>query len=133
MVQIHRDLLESAEDNLLTQRERYNVGQATRARVHLANVSLQRARLDLLRSANDYRQSFEMLTALAGVDLPLAPLSTPLEGDLTPVDFQEALCRLVAQSPQLQAARCKLKSDRITIRREAAEPMPDIVVEGGVG
>ena len=133
LVQIHRDLLKSAEDNVLTQRERYNVGQATRAQVHLANVSLQRTRLDLLRSENDYRQSFEVLTALAGVDLPLAPLSTPLEGDLTPVDFQEALCRLLAQSPQLQAARCKLESDRITICRERVEPVPDIVVEGGVG
>jgi outer membrane protein TolC len=55
---------------VLTTRERYNVGQATRAEVHLANVALQRTRLDLLRSENDYRQTFEVLTALVGVDLP---------------------------------------------------------------
>jgi outer membrane protein TolC len=133
LVQIHRELLKSAEDNVLTTREQYNVGQATRAQVHLANVALQRARLDLLRNENDYRQSFEALTALVGVDLPLAPLATSLEGDLTPVDYQDALVRLVSQSPQLQAARSKLESDRITIRRELVEPVPDIVVEAGVG
>jgi len=133
LVQIHRELLKSAEDNVLTQRERYNVGQATRAHVHLANVALQRTRLDLLRSENDYRQSFEALAAVTGVDLRLSPLATSLEGDLTPIDFQEALCRLANQSPQIQAARCKLESDRITIRREIVQPVPDIVVEGGVG
>ena len=133
LVQIHRQLLKSAEDNVLTTREQYNVGQATRAQVHLANVALQRARLDLLRNENDYRQSFEALTALVGVDLPLAPLATPLESDMTPVDYQDALFRLVSQSPQLQAARSKLESDRITIRRELVEPVPDIVVEAGVG
>lgn len=133
LVQIYRDLLKSAEDNVLTTREQYNVGQATLAQVHLANVALQRARLDLLRNENDYRQSFEALTALVGVDLPLAPLATPLERDLTPIDYQDALFRLVSQSPQLQAARSKLESDQITIRRELVEPVPDIVVEAGVG
>lgn len=133
LVQIHRELLKSAEDSVLTAREQFNVGQATRAQVHLANVALQRARLDLLRTENDYRQSFEVLTALVGVDLPLAPLATPLEGDLTPMDYGEALGRLVSQSPELQAARSKLESDRIKIRREIVEPVPDIVVEAGVG
>ncbi|MHB8900790.1 MAG: TolC family protein, partial [Thermoguttaceae bacterium] len=133
LVGIHRELLKSAEDNLLTARERYNVGQATQAGVYLANVALQRARLDLLRVENDYHGSFEALTALAGVDLSLAPLATPLEGDMTPIDWHEALSRLIAEAPQLQAARSKLESDRITIRREIVEPIPDLVLEGGAG
>src|SRR5690606_1129154 len=128
LVQIHRELLKSAEDNVLTARERYNVGQATRAQVHLANVALQRARLDLLGSDNDYREAFETLTALVGVELPLSPLATPLEGDMTPIDWQEAASRLIAESPQLQAARSKLESDRITIRRETVQPVPDLIV-----
>lgn len=133
LVLIHRELLKTAEDNVLTQRERYNVGQATRADVHLANVALQRARLDLLRADNEYRQSFEVLTALVGANLPLAPLATPLEGDLTPFAYEDALAQLLTQSPQVQAALNKLESDRITIRRELVEPVPDIVVEGGAG
>lgn len=133
LVQVYRELLKSAEDSVLTTRERYNVGQATRAQVHLANVALQRARLDLLRAENEYQASFETLTAAAGVDLAFAPLATPLEGDLTPVDWEEALARLMAESPQIQAARCKLRSDRITMERERIEPLPDVVLEGGTG
>lgn len=133
LVAIHRELLTSAEDNLLTVREQFNVGQATRSQVHIANVALQRARLDLLKSENDYRQAFASLTAIVGVDLSLTPLATSLAGDLVPIDYEDALSHLVVQSPQLQAARSKLESDRITIRRELVQPVPDLVVEGGVG
>ncbi|QDU92862.1 TolC family protein [Lignipirellula cremea] len=133
LVEIHRELVKNAEDNVLTQRERYNVGQATQADVHLANVALQRSRLDLLKNENNYREAFEVLTALLGVELPIAPLDTPLAGDLTPIDYQQALGRLSDESPQMMAARNKLDSDRIKIRRETVEPVPDIVVEGGVG
>lgn len=133
LVQIHKEMLKNAEDNVLTTRERFNVGQATRAGVHKANIALQRTRLDLMRVENDYHQSFELLTAIVGVDLPLAPLSTSLKGPLTPIDYKEAFLRLVEQSPQMQGARCKLKSDQITVRREIVEPIPDIVLEGGVG
>ena len=133
LVEIHRELLKSAEDNVLTQRERYNVGQATRADVHLANAALQRASLKLLMHENDYRQAYEELTALVGVDLALAPLASPLEGDTTPMDWDEALERLYTQSPQINAALNKLEADRIQLRRETVEPLPDVVVEGGVG
>lgn len=133
LVRIHRDLLKSAEDNVLTTREQYNVGQATLAEVHLANAALQRARLDLLMNENAYRQAFEELASLVGVDLTLSPLATPLEGDVTPIDWDEALQRLYTQSPQINAALNKLEADRIAVTREIVEPIPDIVVEGGVG
>ena len=133
LIQIHQELVKTAEDQVLTQRERYNVGQATRADVHIANVALQRSRLELLRHENEYRESVEELSALVGVPLSFAPLATPLEGNFTPFAYEEAWSRLMHQSPQIQAALHKLESDRITIRREVVEPVPDLVVEGGAG
>jgi len=133
LVQLQRELLKNAEDKVLTAREQFNVGQANRVGVHMANVALQRTRLELLRAENEFHQSLEVLSSLVGVDLPTAPLGTPLEGDLTPIDYDESLARLIAQSPQIQAARQKLESDRITIRRETVQPVPDLVLEGGVG
>ncbi len=63
----------------------------------------------------------------------MTPLATGIEGDLTPIDYQEVRLRLLTESPQIQAARQKLESDRITVRRETVQPIPDIVFEGGVG
>lgn len=133
LLEIQHDLLRNAEDHALTTREQYNVGQATRAAVRQANVALQRARLALLMTENNYRQAFQTLMVIAGVAMPDAKLATPLESELTPMDYQSALTRLLSESPQLQAARSKLHSDLITIERERAEPIPDLVVGAAVG
>ena len=130
---VQRELLKNAEDELVTTREMYNVGQAIRAEVHQANVALQQQRLTVMMAENDYRQAFEELTAMVGIDLAPAPLATPLEGDLAPIDWEEALARLIQESPQMMAARCKLDADSVTIRREIAEPVPDLIVEAGAG
>ena len=133
VVEVQRELLKNAEDNVVTFREMYNVGQATRAEVHQANVRLQNQRLNLLMAENDFRQAFEELTALSGVELPPGGLETPLVGELELIDYDQALDRLLQESPQIGAARSKLEADRLTIRREIAEPVPDIIVEGGAG
>ncbi|WP_235935353.1 TolC family protein [Candidatus Laterigemmans baculatus] len=133
VVEVQRELLKNAEDHVVTFREMYNVGQATRAEVHQANVRLQNQRLNLLMAENDFRQAFEELTALSGVDLPSGGLETPLRGELELIDYDQALDRLLQESPQIGAARSKLEADRLTIRREIAEPVPDIIVEGGAG
>ncbi len=133
LVGVQQDLLKNAEDRLVTFREMHNVGQATRAEVHMANVQLQQQRLNLLMAENDFRQSIEELAAMTGVELAASSLQTPLAGELALIDWDDAVYRLLKESPQIAAARSKLEADRITIRREIAEPVPDIVVEGGAG
>ncbi|MBW3598022.1 MAG: TolC family protein [Planctomycetes bacterium] len=133
IVRIRQELLKNAEDRLLTAREMYNVGQATRAEVHQANVLLQQQRLELLMAENHYRTAWEELTALIGVELPPAMLAGPLEGELSVVAWDDAVARLMAESPELGAARTKLQADQITVKREIVEPVPNIFVRGGVG
>jgi outer membrane protein, heavy metal efflux system len=133
LVKIHQELLKNAEDNLVTVREMYNYGQATRAEVHQANVVLQEQRLRFLMAENDYREAFETMSTLAGIELQVSPLSGPLEGDLTPIEWDAALARLLEESPEVQAAHAKLRSDQITLKREKVEPIPNIIVEIGAG
>lgn len=133
LLAIRRELLKNAEDHVVTKREMYNVGQANRAAIHQANVVLQQHRLEVLMAENEYRLAFEELIAIVGADLAPVELATPLVGDLAPIDWNEALARLLHESPQIMAARNKLDADRITVRREIVQPVPDIVVEGGAG
>lgn len=99
IVEVQKQLLKNAEDHVVTFREMYNVGQATRAEVHQANVLLQRQRLNLLMAENDFRQAFEELTALTGLELPNNPLETPLAGELALIDWDEALIPFLRPSP----------------------------------
>lgn len=133
LVQIRQQLLKNAEDRLVTARERYNVGQATRAEVHEINVHLQQERLNLLMAENDYRQVWEELTTLAGVDLSPTLLVGGLEHRRPFVEWDQALERLLAESPELQAAYAKLRADQITLKREKVEPIPNVFVRAAGG
>jgi outer membrane protein, heavy metal efflux system len=118
LLHVRNELLKNAEDNLVTVQEMYNQGQATRAEIHHANVDLQQHRLEVLMTQNDFLQ---------------AALQTPLEADMTPFSWEQALTRILEESPQMQAARSKLEADRITVKREIVEPIPNLLVEAGAG
>jgi outer membrane protein TolC len=130
---IRRDLLKSAEDSAVTAQEAFNLGQATRPEVRQANVALQRARLDLLSEENSYAEEFRSLTALVGTPLVFGDLQGELESECPQLTFDEALGRIITQSPEMAAARTKLSVDQITVRREEVEWVPDITIRGGTG
>jgi outer membrane protein TolC len=132
-VEIHNEILKNAEDVVVTTRELYNLGQATRADLHNANILLQRARLDLMLIRNQHKSSWYELTAIAGTRLPPTPLDGALEGEVSLIEFEVALDRLVSESPQILAARSKLLADEVKVKRETVEPIPDLVVTYGYG
>jgi cobalt-zinc-cadmium efflux system outer membrane protein len=89
-----------------------------------------------LRSAeNRYRSRWESLTALIGApELKAVWLDErPLEAEAGPIDFESTLAYLIEQSPEIQAARAEIRRDQIMVRRERAEPVPNVFVLGAVG
>lgn len=133
LVKVGYELLKNMEDRLVTLREMYNLGQATRDELHLANADLQDTRLALLALQNAYLQAWENLTAVVGVDMPPRPLAGGLEEGLTPIDWDAALARLLAESPELQQSRAHLRADVIGLKREKVESVPNVFVRGGAG
>lgn len=134
IVDQRRELLKFAEDAAVTARERYNLGQATRAELHMSNVLVQQARLDLLRAENMYRSQFGILTSIVGMEMPAQPLSGELDKGIDVIiDFDAAVARLYSESPEILAARAKWQADQITLERERVEPIPNIFVQGGAG
>jgi len=130
---IQRELVKSAEDSAVTKREAFNMGQANAADIRRSNVFLQKARLELLTVENMQRQSIRNLSALIGSDIEGANLAGELESQPVSTDFQTLLAELWANSPELIAARAKAQSDSYTVRREQAERIIDITIEGGAG
>ncbi|WP_231742771.1 TolC family protein [Polystyrenella longa] len=130
---LRMESLKTAEDQSLTVREMYNLGQVKRYDVHKANVQLQQARLQLQQSQHEMRRRLRELNAVIGIPLPLQNLEGKLtpEGEAFTNEFAEA--HVLTQSPELSAARAKLRSDEITIQREKVEWIPDIVVSAGSG
>lgn len=132
VLEIQRELLKTAEDNLVTNRELYNVGQANRADVHRATADLEVQRLNVLMAENEYRMAVEGLFATVGLP-PAGELSDELEIVGPPRTWDEVLQTVLSASPELSAARAKLREDQVTVRREQVEPIPNIFVEAATG
>lgn len=133
IVTMHRELLKNAEDRVVTTRELFNVGQANEVDLRRAKVALQRTRLDLMMAENEQRMLWEGLTAVVGLDLPPAPMVDELEGAPELLEWEAVLAHLYSQSPELAMAWAKHRADRVTLQREQAEPIPNLVFTGSVG
>ncbi|MBD3672143.1 MAG: TolC family protein [Planctomycetaceae bacterium] len=133
IIKLREELLKNARDDAVTTREMYNLGQATFAEVHQSNARLQQHRLALLNAQNNQRQHLLELMSLVGVRLSNPKLEGSLEEIREPIEFEEAAALLLAQSPELLAAKAKLREDSITVQRERVEWVPDLVLSAGSG
>eukprot|EP00913_Durusdinium_trenchii_P035349 g33079.t1 len=133
IVAVRAELLKTAEDRLVTVKEQFNVGQANVAEVAMAEADLAEAKLELNMAENAARAEWEMLAAVIGCPLERSPLIADLKGDTTPIDWDAAYSDILAHSPQLVMAHRKVRADEITVERERVEPVPNVVIVGGVG
>lgn len=134
VVEIHRKMVANGEDNVQTHSEMLNLGQSTASAVLQAEVELRRDQLNLKDADNDLKQAWRTLVALVGVP-QLAP--TRLEDVLTttaePVDYDVALWQLLSSSPELVAAKQKIRHDQIQLERERVEPIPNVLASATIG
>jgi cobalt-zinc-cadmium efflux system outer membrane protein len=134
MIDLHRSVLDNANESLRTTREMFNAGQANRAEVLLTEVRVNDARIALRALENRYPALWQHLTALLGTpDLPPAPLQGQLEPEGPPLEWACSLNRLLQESPELLAAQAHLVYDQITLRREKVEPIPNVQLQGAAG
>jgi len=133
VLHLRRELLKTAEDNIVTVREMYNLGQANRADAHRAIAMLQQHRLKVLAAQNDVRRHLLELATVVGIDTMEPLVEGSLASDRPLIDFDAAYSQLIQCSPELLAARAKLREDCITLNREKVEWVPDIMVSAGPG
>lgn len=130
LVDVHRELLANGEDNLQTRREMLNLGQTNQPGLLNAEVALQRDRLNLMQAENEFQHAWRTLTALAGSpELVPAKLAGMVATADESLDWDSALSQLLSSSPELQAAWQTIEHDRMTVEREEAEPIPNLLVD----
>jgi outer membrane protein, heavy metal efflux system len=135
LIEILRELVKLDDDSVRTTREMVNVGQANEPELLQAQVQERRAKVAFRNGENRFRGDWEELISLAGApDLKPVPLDTkPLEAEIAPLSFDGSLADLLHRSPELQAAQSEIRRDEIMVRRERAEPIPNILVQAVTG
>jgi cobalt-zinc-cadmium efflux system outer membrane protein len=134
IIENHRELVKNAEDAVTTTEQLVNVGQANEPDLLMARVEANRERVALVAAEQRYRRAWEHLVTQVGApELPPTPLAGQLEPDGPPLAWEQELCRLLQESPEIQVAQAEVVRDQITVRREQVQPIPNIVVQGGPG
>lgn len=134
MLELRREMLENAEESLKTHREMLNAGQAGKADVLMAEVDVGRARIAVRTIENMYLADWQgMVSVIGAPELRPTHLSGALESSCPPLEFESSLCRLLEESPQVQAARAHVVHDQIMVRRERVQPVPDVTIQANTG
>ncbi len=130
LIESRRQMAELSERTAATARELKNVGQADQPDVLEAELDAERARLAVTLAANALSETWREIGAL----VPGAKQSL-LEGnleELPKVSQEEALARVMAESPRIQAAEREVARAGWAVKRAKAEIIPDVVIRGGV-
>ena len=134
LVATRGQLAEITRDGLVTTRELVNVGQADPADLLAADVEASRAELEARSAQTSQRRIWRQLAATVGdPSLRIRPLAGSVGEDLPTVDWDESVERLLAESPELAAARADVRRAEAVLGREGAEVTPDLNLRGGIG
>ncbi|MEO8498057.1 MAG: TolC family protein [Planctomycetota bacterium] len=125
-----QQLVTIANQGLTTAESLFNAKEVSQADVMRARIELQTAELLHKNARNLYVAAWSRLSAVLG-NLSIEP--TPLVGDLEAVidqiDPDEALQRLIAESPEMAVALTEVERARWVIDRAYAQPVPNIDVQ----
>jgi cobalt-zinc-cadmium efflux system outer membrane protein len=95
-----------------------------------ARIELQSAQLSLKNAKNLYTAAWSRLVSVLGVhDMKPRPLAGDIERTGGEIDADEALARLIGESPEMAAALSEVERARWAVDRANAEPVPNIDVQ----
>ncbi len=133
-VELESQLVKIAQDATQTTSELFNVGQADRPDFLESEVETEQVRHDLVVAKNNLKQTWQALVRVIGrPGIPLTRLEGRLEDQIGLLDEDQALNRLLSQSPEVKSAEAQLERARAVLVRAKAEPIPDLFLRGGLG
>lgn len=126
-MKIAADLVKVAETGAKIAEQRRKAKQGSKADVLQAQIDLNRVRIIQQNAKYDYDAAWRQLTAVLGrPDMPPQPLAGSLNGTVPKWEWDAARDKLIGGSPQLQAARARVQRARAAIRRQEAQPIPNL-------
>jgi cobalt-zinc-cadmium efflux system outer membrane protein len=109
----------------------YRANEVGRTDVLQAQLETENSQFLSQNARNRHDSAWRSLAAVVG-DPALQP--RPLMGDVTrpaqQFDFQQAMTRLLALSPEIAAAAAAVDRARLALERERVEPIPNVSVQG---
>jgi cobalt-zinc-cadmium efflux system outer membrane protein len=131
---LKKETAKLATDSVGVTGELYNVGLADQPDRFKAEINQKRAEAEYFEALSSYEESWQKLAAATGKpELQLARLAGNMPDFLGTVNAEELLATLLAESPEIKAARIKAERAKLALTRARAEKIPDLYLRGGIG
>lgn len=125
--QVTAELVAIARKGLLAAEALFRAEDVGQKDVLFARIELQSADLLYKNADNQLAAAWSRLAAMAGIrHLEPTPLVGDLEAVVPPVEFEEALERVLAESPEMAAAHLDVARSRWEVDRASAERVPNV-------
>lgn len=126
-VELAKELERIAEDGVAAATELFNAEEAARPDILQAEVQLGEVRIIRQNAEYDLDAEWKKLAGLAGrPNMTRTPLAGSLDDGGPDWAWQASYDELLAASPELQAAYARIDRARAQIRRQQAQPIPNI-------
>lgn len=110
-----------------------HVGQEDETEVLEAEAEEQRMEIAVGIAEQMLRREWTTLVSVVGVpSLPTGGVAGRIDADLPPLDQDQLLTSLLAESPAIRSARARLERNEASLQRAKHEPIPDLIVQGGL-
>ena len=130
-VDVRQRLAALGAEAVTVTRQLFNTGAADRPDVLTSEIEAHQLHVALETAQNDRYRVWHRLAALVG-DASLAP--RPLDGSIdapVPELQRDAIVQdILAQSPELKAARAAIERTQAALSRARREPVPDLILRG---
>ena len=110
----------------------FNTGAADQPDVLQAQIEAQQEQVALTTARNDLFAVWRRLGSMVGDPaLPVSPLNGTIDAKVPELDSDAVIARVLAENPELRAARAAVDAREASVTRARREPVPDLVVRGG--
>ncbi len=132
-IELIKQLVKIGDEGVRTAEALIEAKEASRVDLLQARIEVDSTKILLFNARKNHESSWRMLGAVLGCPgIPMARLSGNVE-DLGPrLEWEDALGRLLAESPELSAARAEVSRSRWAIQQACAERSPNIALETSV-
>ena len=131
-VEVRQRLASLAAEAVGVSAQLFNTGAADRPDTMESEIEARRAQLALEAAQNSRARVWRQLASVVG-DIALVPqtLDGSIDAQLPELDRDGIIQQVLADSPEIKAARFGVERAQAALKRAQREPMPDLVVRGG--
>ena len=109
----------------------FKQGEASKTDSLLSELEVESSNLLLDAAINRQKAVWRELAATTGqCDLPIQPLAADLFSSSVDMKFEDTLCRIQQQSPEISVVLAAIERSRVQLQRQQIETRPNVTVQG---